>query len=595
MSSVAPALLDSLCRLLLPPPGGAIAGNPASNTALRQVITALTTALERGELALDLEGPAPEGIAADAEEPIQASGVGPTPTLEWPTAHLAALQACGWLVEADALAACPQAACEAPVVRDGRWLRWRRWHQQLNHCREALISLGQSPLHSGPSTPEAAAQRLTATRQAAAAGLDPQQCKAVEALLSHRLVLLRGGPGTGKTSTVVQMLAAALRLQPELRLHLAAPTGKAAARLGSAVTSGAADLEPALAQPLQQLPCTTLHRLLEARGEGFRRGRQRPLALDLLVVDEVSMVDLPLMEALLAALPAEARLLLVGDPGQLAPVGPGAVLLELCRPEALQALGPAAVELHTTYRNDGAIAALADALRRLTAQGPALLTQLHPLLQGLTADANLRWQQAPASSTPAPALQPLRQHQQRLAMLAAAAGATAMGGSLDPAAAAALLTELDGLILLSPIRQGPWGVEGVHRALLGPAAAGPPQGWPLGTPVLNRRNLPEQGLANGDIGVLVERPGSGSAAPERLVLFPGGRLLHPARLGPAEPALALTVHKAQGSQYGEVLLLLPSSRRLDARLLYTGLTRARRQAHLITPIPVGDAGSAAPP
>jgi exodeoxyribonuclease V alpha subunit len=133
-------------------------------------------------------------------------------------------------------------------------------------------------------------------------------------------------------------------------------------------------------------------------------------------------------------------------------------------------------------------------------------------------------------------------------------------------------------------------VEGVQRVLLGDAARGPLQGWPLGTPVLNRRNLPEQGLANGDIGVLVERPTPGSA--ERLVLFPGERLLHPARLGPAEPALALTVHKAQGSQYGEVLLLLPPSRRVDARLLYTGLTRARRQAHLVLPIPVSDPASA---
>ena len=575
MSSLAPALLDSLSRLL-PAPGaaaGAAAGiGPVANAALLQVITALTAALERGDLAVDLEGPPPEGSAPDAEEADAA---------DWPSAHLAALQARGWLVEAHALVADPQANAEAPVVRDGRWLRWRRWHQQLNQCREALIRLGQSPLAG-------AADASAAAAAAAAAGLDPQQCAAVVALLSHRLVLLSGGPGTGKTSTVVQMLAAALRQQPELRLHLAAPTGKAAARLGSAVASGAASLEPALAQPLQTLPCSTLHRLLEARGDGFRRGRQRPLALDLLVVDEVSMVDLPLMEALLAALPPGARLLLVGDPGQLAPVGPGAVLLELCRPDALQALGPAAVELRTTYRNDGAIAALADQLRNATAQGPSLLAELRPLLQTLTADSNLHWRQAQASRPPADALQHLRQHQQRLARLAAAASPAAVDGSLDPAAAAALLTELEALILLSPIRQGPWGVEGVHGALLGPAAAGPPQGWPLGTPVLNRRNLPEQGLANGDIGVLVERCAAGSSAAERLVLFPGGRLLHPARLGPAEPALALTVHKAQGSQYGEVLLLLPASRRLDARLLYTGLTRARRQAHLVTPLPMDD-------
>ncbi|MFN4866840.1 MAG: ATP-binding domain-containing protein, partial [Cyanobium sp.] len=121
------------------------------------------------------------------------------------------------------------------------------------------------------------------------------------------------------------------------------------------------------------------------------------------------------------------------------------------------------------------------------------------------------------------------------------------------------------------------GVEGVQRVLLGDAARGPLQGWPLGTPVLNRRNLSEQELANGDIGVLVAGEGG-----RRLVLFPGGRLLHPAQLAGAEPALALTVHKAQGSQYGEVLLLLPAGRPLDARLLYTGLTRARSSARLYT-------------
>ena len=419
------------------------------------------------------------------------------------------------------------------------------------------------------------AERRKALKRAEAAGLDPQQCGAVDALLHHRrLVLLSGGPGTGKTSTVVEMLAAALRLQPELRLQLAAPTGKAAARLGSAVAGGASDLEPELAQRLQSVPSGTLHRLLEARGDGagFRRGRSLPLELDLLVVDEVSMVDLPLMEALLDALPDTARLLLVGDPGQLPPVGPGAMLLELCRPEALAALGPAPVELCTTYRNDGAIAALAAELRHTPHLGPELLSTLRPQLQQLDSGANVQWLEAPGGRPPAEALDRLREHQQRLATLA------------KERQSEALLAELERLILLSPIRQAPWGVEGVQRALLGDALAGPLQRWPLGTPVLNRRNLPEQGLANGDTGVLVAGDDGG-----QLVLFPGGRLLHPARLGAAEPALALTVHKAQGSQYGELLLLLPPGRHLDARLLYTGLTRARHCARLYTPVPAAEA------
>lgn len=563
MSSLAAALHESLTRLI----GGA--REPRTARALQQVVGALTAALERGELGLDLEGPAPEGLA-EPDDPVDPC---------WPAAQLEALESCGWLVEATALTARP----EAPVVRDGRWLRWRRWHQQLQNCLDALINRGRQP--SQPLT--GASERRAARARAAQAGLDPRQCTAVEALLCHRLVLLSGGPGTGKTSTVVQMVAAALRLQPELRLQLAAPTGKAAGRLAAAVAEGAGALERPLAEQLRQLGGTTLHRLLEARadGAGFRRDQRRPLELDLLVVDEVSMVDLPLMVALLAALPPEARLLLVGDPGQLPPVGPGAVLLELSRPESLAALGSAAVELRTTYRNDGAIAALATRLRQLEARGPALLETLRPQLEALEAGANLCWLEAPPERPPAEALRRLRDHQQRLAGLAQAMtplsdGEDAAAGNHD-----LLLAELERLILLSPVRQGRWGVNGLHAALLGDAAARSAEHWPIGTPVLNTRNLPEQGLANGDIGVLVpgRATGRSQAAAARLVLFPGGRLLHPARLGPMEPALALTVHKAQGSQYHEVLLLLPPSRPCDARLLYTGLTRARRQALLFTP------------
>ena len=538
MSALGAALLDTLGRLL-PTSTATDGGVPAP---LARVVGALAEALEQGELAIDLEGPAPWLL------PDGSTGTGAE--ADWPLAHLAALREVGWLVEADELIAHP----EAPVVREGRWLRWRRWHEQLVTCREALIARGRTELSPGGST----------AAPVAIPGLDPQQCRAVAALLTHQLVLLSGGPGTGKTSTVVQMLAAALRQNPALRMHLAAPTGKAAARLAQAVTTGSAALEAPLSSALQSLPRSTLHRLLEARaqGAGFRRGRQRPLELDLLVVDEVSMVDLPLMSALLEALPPQARLLLVGDPAQLPPVGPGAVLLELCRPENLAALGAAAVHLQTTYRNDGAIAELAGQLRRCNQRGPALLTALQPALAKLNTAANVTWQQAPGNRPPTAVLERLRQHQHRLATLA------------QSGRDAELLEELEQLIVLSPMQRGAWGVEGIHRTLLGDRWRGPMHLWPEGTPVLNRRNQEELELANGDVGVLVSRSG------ERLVLFTEGRLLHPAQLGAAEPALALTVHKAQGSQYAEVLLLLPPHPRLDARLLYTGLTRARQHAWL---------------
>jgi exodeoxyribonuclease V alpha subunit len=527
-TSLATALADSLQRLL------PAAGPP--EPLLVAAVSALSEALERGELALDLEANAPEAVPAEA----------------WPQPLLRALEASGWLVAASALQQRP----EAPIVHDGRWLRWRRWHLQLQQCLDQLLERAQAQ-----PQPAVAPRALQAAQQRALqAGLDPQQAQAVAAVLQHRLVLLLGGPGTGKTSTVVQLLDAALRQWPEGRIQLAAPTGKAATRLAQAVANAAG------AGPLAAIPCGTLHRLLEAQGEGrFRRGARLPLELDLLVVDETSMVDLPLMAALLAALPPQATLVLVGDAGQLPPVGPGAVLEELCRPQRLQQLGGAAVELRTAYRNDGAIAQLAAQLRQQRGGDP--LAPLRPALEALPAEANLRWLEAPPQRLPAAVLQPLRQHLQRLAQLAADA-------ATDPAA---LLEELEQLIALSPVRQGPWGVEALHRALLGPLLQAPLARWPLGTPVLNRQNRPEQGLANGDIGVLISRDG------ERRVLMAGGRLLHPTRLGEAEPALALTVHKAQGSQYQTVLLLVPPSRHGDPRLLYTGLTRARRGVLLVTP------------
>ena len=554
MTSLAPALFETLLRLL-PPPSGA-----GERPLLAPLLGALVEALDSGELGLRLTADPPPGL-----EPQH-----------WPDEYLRALQASGWLVQAEALAASSAAVpVEAPIVQDGAWLRWRRWHEQLQHCLEQLLALAGAPLESAV----AAASIQQACAQAEAAGLDSGQSAAVAALLRYRLVLLRGGPGTGKTSTVVQMLAAALQQQASLRVHLAAPTGKAAARLGAAVAAGAARLDPTLAGPLQALPCTTLHRLLDARGgERFGRHAQHPLELDLLVVDELSMVDLPLMAALLEALPPQSRLLLVGDAGQLPPVGTGAVLEELCRPTRLQALGDAVVELRTTYRNNGAIAALANGLRQPPLpSGLDPLQQLRAQLECLDSDANVQWWPSDPSRLPPPLLARLRRQQQALSRLAAALPWPADPDALDGPACQALLQELERCIALSPVRQGRWGVEALHRALLGETEGVPLQRWPLGTPVLNRLNRPEQGLANGDIGVLVQRGG------ERWVLLSGPRLLHPARLGAAEPALALTVHKAQGSQYNEVLLLLPPMRHWDPRLLYTGLTRARQRAVLITP------------
>ncbi|MFM1812464.1 MAG: Exodeoxyribonuclease alpha subunit [Cyanobacteriota bacterium] len=440
-----------------------------------------------------------------------------------------------------------------PLVLADDQLQWRLWHQRRQGVLTALQQRALQPL---PALAEpGAAERVLALVAAHGDGLDPRQQAAVAAVLSRPLVLLEGGPGTGKTSTVSRMLAAVREQQPDCRVQLAAPTGKAAARLRASLDQ-------------VSWPCTTLHRLLQSRGEGFARNRHRPLALDLLVIDEVSMVDVPLMQALLEALPPACRLVLVGDRAQLPPVGPGSVLQDLQSPALRTALGPGAVELTRVYRNNGALAAVAAALRD-GAQA------LEPLLSPLPPEANLQWLRQRSARLPEVLLARLRQHQQHLQTLAAGIDPA------SPAAAAPLLDQLERCLVLTPLRRGWWGVDAIHQALLGDGVLANPQLWPLGTPVLCPVNRDDLGLANGDLGVLVAHNGR-----RQLLFAPAGSSeplwVHPALLPGVQPALALTVHKAQGSEADEVWVLLPEAVRQARPLLYTALTRARQRAWLIT-------------
>ena len=331
---------------------------------------------------------------------------------------------------------------------------------------------------------------------------------------------------------------------------------------------------------MNELPCFTLHRWLEAAGDGFRRHRQRPLELDLLVVDEMSMVDLGLMSALLEALPDACRLLLVGDPAQLPPVGSGAVWQRLQDPAVRERFGPAAVHLVQTYRNRGALAALAATLRQ---QGIEAFSRN---LELLPATANVQHQRASLRRLPSSVREGWRDRHQRLTALAR--GLVQMPESELNDAAAPLLRELEKDLLLCPRRRGPWSVEDVHRSLLGGGGWMNPLRWPEGVPVICGGNQPELGLANGDLGVKL---GSGE---QSRVLFrvmaadgqPQIRRLHPARLTSLEPALALTIHRAQGSEADRVTVLWPPLQEdnldYDSCLLYTAITRARGSLDLIT-------------
>jgi exodeoxyribonuclease V alpha subunit len=504
---------------------------PDADTAalLRELGTALLRALADGCLEIDLGGPAPAEVDG----------------ARWPQAHRRALERSGWLAEG------------GPVVLVGQRLLWRRWHERMGGLRQALLdrcrTVGPAASRGGAALPP----------ELFSNGLDADQRRAVAMAPRTPLLLLSGGPGTGKTSTVARMLLAVMAVRPGLRIQLAAPTGKAAGRLRQAVGAAWPE-EHAERRP----PATTVHRLLARRRSRVGSGPPEPLPIDLLVVDEMSMVDLALMEGLLAALPPEASLILVGDPDQLPPIGPGAVWHELQDPAWRRQLGDAAIRLGRVYRNNGAIAAVADRVRR---GDPGALAAS---LQSLPEDANLRWLSHAGDRLPPECLQRLRAHARRLARLAEAVD----GGG--PAAAAALLEAVETFTVLSPRRSGAWGVNALHRALLGRDLAAPPVRWPVGTPVLCGRNLADLGLANGDVGVLARRDGR----PWLLFRSAGEMLwLHPARVPDLEPALAMTVHKAQGSQYDALILLAPAGAEADRRLLYTGLTRARRELTLVTP------------
>lgn len=555
ITPLGPALAEALPRLY----------GIRTDPLLTELIGALSAALVRGELHLPFEGPAPEGIVS---------------VEQWPEGHRQALVRCGW-IQVPEQPGLPDDESPPPLMLGDRGVGWRRWLLLL----EATMAELERRATASVQPPLSRACLQTAAQRAQQRGrLDPRQQAAVVALLSQGLVLLGGGPGTGKTSTIVQMLAAVLEERPGLRLHLAAPTGKAAARLRQAIAAGAGTLPPALAAQLSASPCTTLHRLLESRGEGYGRNREHPLALDLLVVDEVSMLDLPLMAALLEAMPAQAQLVLVGDPDQLAPVGPGAVLQELQAPARRQAMGDSAIELITTYRNDGALALAAGRLR--CGDVPGFLQDLNRL----SSSDNLSWWRCAAGRLPDGVLERLRAHQVQLARLAASWSEDSEVVTRE------LLEELERCVALAPTRRGRWGVEALNQRLLGADWSRGPAGWPAGTPVLCQRNLPELGLANGDVGVVVVREGQrqllfwGSQEPGvagkegTSSLAPEIRLVHPSRMAGADAAFAITIHKSQGSQYQQVLVLVPEGEgRWDRRLLYTALTRARRQAVLITP------------
>lgn len=376
--------------------------------------------------------------------------------------------------------------------------------------------------------------------------------------------IITGGPGTGKTTMVARMLTEMVAREPELRVALAAPTGKAAARVSETMRQRL-DILAADDATRARIPgaAQTLHRLLGYRpwNDRFERNQDNPLGEDLVIVDEASMVDVLMMDALLRALKPGARLILVGDHNQLASVDAGDVLGALCR--AADAAGPGAplyesvTRLTKSWRFEAhpAIGALANAI---LAGDPAAVLEV--CADGSRPDVQLN---PPPPDTDV-LLGPLLSHLEECL------------GADSPAT---LLGALDRFRVLAPERKGRLGVEGINVAIeRWLARRGHPvhERWYHGRPVLVTANDYSTGVFNGDLGVVWR------ASDSVMVHFPaeggGTRAVAPAKLPLVATAWAMTVHKAQGSEFDEVLVVLPEheSRVLGRELLYTAVTRARR-------------------
>lgn len=405
-------------------------------------------------------------------------------------------------------------------------------------------------------------QRASATRTLRNKRGDDLQQLAAQNAIARNFSVITGGPGTGKTHTVLSILTL-LRAQPgsdELKIALAAPTGKAAARLTESVRAAAKTSE-----------ATTIHRLLGAFPDSpyFRHHAERPLTADVVIVDEASMVDLALMAKLVDAVPLTSRLVLLGDRNQLASVEAGNVLADIC--EAAQAkqspLHGAVVELERNYRfaTRGGIYRLSSAVNAGDAARAAAV--LH------RADAEVQWQQLP--------------HATNLGTTVAeriVAGFREYLQAEDPLTA---LAQLQQFRILCAVRHGPFGVEELNalaeEILVHAGLVTPRGGWYPGRPVIITRNDHNLQLFNGDSGVILPDPEAGGELRAFFISAAGKlRRFLPSRLPPHETAYALTVHKSQGSEFERLLFILPDKDAplLTRELLYTAITRARSTVEL---------------
>nr|WP_178093382.1 exodeoxyribonuclease V subunit alpha [Pseudomonas sp. WS 5011] len=553
------ALVDSLQRL-----------DPAASPVVLVSAALLCTALDKGDVCLPLE---------------RLAGQRPWPEQDF---RLPALG--DWQAQLEASSLVGGDGDFAPLILEhGRLYlaRYQAYERQL--AEQLLLRAADLPAVDEAQLSESLGRLFAFNQQQP----DWQRLAAAQAV-RRKLAVISGGPGTGKTTTVVRLLAALLE-QPgcehpggaPLAIGLAAPTGKAAARMAEAIRSAKAEL-PVSEAIKAALPdeARTLHRLLGSGGDSpqVRHHAANPLALDVLVVDEASMVDLALMAKLLDALPPTARLILLGDKDQLCAVEAGAVFAELCEGRGFDA--QAASELQRITGQQVPVSQpssqLGDAVVLLTHShrfaGDSGIGELARRINGgdvsgtlnLLKDdrSDLAWNAQP---TPNELLERLDQGYSPYISAAKSA---------DPAAAFAAFNTFRALCAQ---REGAWGVAGINEALEARikrrSQVASRERWYVGRPIMVRQNDYALGLFNGDIGLCLHTEYG------LRVFFEGEegyRPFAPARLPSHDSAFAMTVHKSQGSEFSEVLLVLPEqpSPLLTRSLFYTGITRAKHKVEI---------------
>ncbi|WP_342649759.1 exodeoxyribonuclease V subunit alpha [Pseudomonas sp. REB1044] len=592
--------------------------------------------LGHGHVCLDLEQTLAEPDFALSLPPEGDALAGP---LLLPSQLLAALDPALWrqrIAASGLVADGDSAGHEArPLVLSAQRLylrRYWRYERRVDHSLQQRIATHEAIPHDLPA-------RLAQLFEGGApAGQVDWQKLACALATRAAFSIVTGGPGTGKTTTVVRLLALlqgpAVEQGRPLRIRLAAPTGKAAARLTESIGQQVERLQVD-ATLRAQIPTevSTVHRLLGSRpgSRHFRHHAGNPLPLDVLVVDEASMIDLEMMANLLDALPSRARLVLLGDKDQLASVEAGAVLGDLCR-YAEEGRYTAATQAWLeqvggqSLHDSGLLSG--DAQQHALAQQVVMLRHSRRFGEGSGIGRLARWvnlqqaEQARALLSLPPddvfslslrgehdrafdrllleglgrgeeGPQGYRSYLRTLGRHRPAPGTPADASEWEHWAAR-VLGSFEGFQLLCAVRRGAWGVEGLNervaRVLHGAGLIDTRLPWYEGRPVLVTRNDYGLGLMNGDIGIALRLPDETGETSLRVAFARndgsgGVRFVLPSRLNEVETVFAMTVHKSQGSEFSHTALVLPDALNpvLTKELIYTGITRAKACFSLIEP------------